>query len=747
MKECPACHRCYRDDAERCASDGDTLVPSLAGEPTLDGRYQLERCLGRGGMGLVFKARHAYLNTSHAVKVVLPDLVGNDPSLLTRFRQEAMAVAAIRHPNVVAVTDFGIAGGAMPFLVMELITGSSLRDILAAEGRLEPARALEMMSAVGAGVAAAHERGILHRDLKPLNIMLREGVPVAEAVKVLDFGLAKIKSGEMPQSFVQAQTTGPMGSPYYMAPEQWSDAEPDYHTDIYSLGVILYQMLAGDVPFKGSSAPSIMNKHLTQEPPALITLGVEVGPALEAVVRRALAKDPSERPASAGEFIDELRDAVAYETLGRTHLGAGEAAARATGLWPVDAASGGPVNGSAVARSDGTSEARLRSEEVATRMLPPAESLPRVEVGPRDGDPTAAPSVAEQSGPRPESVTGGPESTGAQSTIEQQPEGSESPASAPTAAPAGRAHVSGGLLRARVYVIAAAMILPSLGGLVAYTSSRGPAAPAQKGVAERAKTEDPPRPTPEPRTRRDMVEIPGGEFSMGRNDVSVETASPYDLNQWPAHRVRVESFFIDRTEVSGAEYAEFVRESNYQAPEGWVGGAPPPGQEKWPVRNVSRHDAEHFAQWRSRRDGVQYRLPTEAEWEYAARARGKYRLYPWGDRWVDGGANVESESPGDAGSRRGGADDSAPADMIGNVWEWTSTVVSVYPGNRYVGIPPGQKNDVVVRGGSYQSKAVGGDAITATRRQWVPPTTKQPYIGFRLVHDGTHATAGGPPQD
>ena len=726
MKECPACHRCYRDDSERCASDGDTLVSSLAGEPTLDGRYQLERCLGRGGMGLVFKARHAYLNTSHAVKVVLPDLVGNDPSLLTRFRQEAMAVAAIRHPNVVAVTDFGIAGGAMPFLVMELITGRSLRDILAAEGRLEPERALEIMSAVGAGVAAAHERGILHRDLKPLNIMLRDGVPVAEAVKVLDFGLAKIKSGEMPQSFVQAQTTGPMGSPYYMAPEQWSDAEPDYHTDIYSLGVILYQMLAGDVPFKGSSAPSIMNKHLTQEPPAFITSGVEVGPALEAVVRRALAKDPARRPASAGEFIDELRDAVAYETLGRTHLGAGEAAAPATGRWRAAAAQGVPVNGSVNARSEGTLESRQRSEEEATRMLPPAESLPRVEVA------------------RPE---GGPESTGALSKVEQQPEGSESPAPAPPAAPARRTPASGRLRRARVYIIAAAIILLSLGGLVAYTSSRGPAASTPKVVAEQSKAEEQPRPTPEPRARQEMIEVAGGEFMMGRNDVSVETASPYDLNQWPAHRVRVESFFIDRTEVSGAEYAEFVRESNYQAPEGWVGGAPPPGQEKWPVRNVSQHDAEHFAQWRSRRDGVQYRLPTEAEWEYAARAGGRYRLYPWGDRWVDGGANVESESPGDAGSRRSGADDSVPADMIGNVWEWTSTVVSLYPGNRYLAIPAGQKNDVVVRGGSYQSKAGGGEAITATRRQWVPPSTRQPHIGFRLVHDGTHAPAGGPPQD
>jgi formylglycine-generating enzyme required for sulfatase activity len=288
--------------------------------------------------------------------------------------------------------------------------------------------------------------------------------------------------------------------------------------------------------------------------------------------------------------------------------------------------------------------------------------------------------------------------------------------------------------------------LLSLGGLVAYTSSRGPAAPTQRVVSEQSKAEDPPRPTPEPRAKHDMIEVAGGEFMMGRNDVSVETASPYDLNQWPAHRVRVEGFSVDRTEVTNEEYAEFVRDTGYQSPEGWGGNTPPPGQEKWPVRNVSQHDAERFAQWRSRRDGVQYRLPTEAEWEFAARAGGKYKLYPWGDRWVDGGANVESESPGDAGSRRGGADDSVPADMIGNVWEWTSTVVSLYPGNRYLAIPPGQKNDIVVRGGSYQSKAGGGEAITAMRRQWVPPSTRQPHIGFRLVHDGTYAPAGGPPQ-
>src|SRR5918992_1478989 len=276
MKECPVCRRCFPDHVNHCPDDGDATTTSIAGEPTLDGRYQLERRLGKGGMGVVFQARHIFLKTSHAIKVILPDLVGNDPMLVTRFRQEALAAAAIRHQNIIAVTDFGVVRGTMPFLVMEFVNGKSLQDILAEEKIMSPARALEFISAIGSGVAAAHRQNIVHRDLKPLNIMAQTDRPVSEGLKILDFGLAKIKSGELLGSFIQAKTSGLMGSPFYMAPEQWSDEEPDARADIYSLGIILYQMLAGEVPFRGNSVPSIMNKHLTAQPPPLAEKGVEV---------------------------------------------------------------------------------------------------------------------------------------------------------------------------------------------------------------------------------------------------------------------------------------------------------------------------------------------------------------------------------------------------------------------------------------------------------------------------------------
>src|SRR5678816_2303199 len=310
MKECPTCRRCYPYETNHCPQDGDATAPSLLGDPTLDARYLLERRLGQGGMGVVFQARHIFLKTSHAIKVILPDLVGNDPMLTTRFRQEALAAAAIRHQNIIAVTDFGVVRGTMPFLVMEFVKGRSLHEILASEGAMPPQRAFEFISAIAAGVGAAHRQNIVHRDLKPLNIMVQEDIPVREGLKILDFGLAKIKSGELLGSFVQAQTSGLMGSPFYMAPEQWSDDEPDARADIYSLGVILYQMLSGEVPFKGSSIPSIMKKHLTLPPPTFHSMGIAVPPPLEAVVRHSLEKEVADRVDSIESFLKELSGAM-----------------------------------------------------------------------------------------------------------------------------------------------------------------------------------------------------------------------------------------------------------------------------------------------------------------------------------------------------------------------------------------------------------------------------------------------------
>src|SRR5260221_7470435 len=311
MKECQLCKNCFADEVATCPNDGMPTAHTISGEPVLEGKYQIECRLGQGGMGVVYKARHAYLKTQLAIKVILPDLVGNDPQLVTRFRQEALAAAAIRHQNVVSVTDYGVIDGTLPFLVMEYVEGESLHDLLAREKSLSPERAFELISAVCAGVGAAHHQGIVHRDLKPLNIMICNDKPnLSQAVRILDFGLAKIKSGELLGSFIQAQTTGLMGSPYYMAPEQWADDEPDSRSDIYSLGVMLFQILSGDVPFKGSSIPAIMKNHISDPPPSLASVGINVSPELEAAVMHTLQKEPGKRTSSVAELVEEMKNAV-----------------------------------------------------------------------------------------------------------------------------------------------------------------------------------------------------------------------------------------------------------------------------------------------------------------------------------------------------------------------------------------------------------------------------------------------------
>jgi serine/threonine-protein kinase len=227
----------------------------------------------------------------------------------------------------------------------------------------------------------------------------------------------------------------------------------------------------------------------------------------------------------------------------------------------------------------------------------------------------------------------------------------------------------------------------------------------------------------------EVVPIPGGTFKMGRSDIRLDSAEL--VNQYPAHPVTVAPFYMDKTEVTNAEYADFVRETKYAAPDSWADGAPPPGRERWPVTNVTKGDAEAFAAWRSKRDGVQYRLPTEEEWEFAARGGGMNLLYPWGAEWRDGLANVGGASPQPVGSFPQGASKDGVLDLIGNVWEWTSSKNSLYPGNDAATLVEGET--VITRGGSYSSKPGAAGGITATRRRATPPNTKHQSLGFRLV--------------
>lgn len=746
MRECQLCKHCYTDDVATCPNDGMPTAHTISGEPVLEGKYHLELRLGQGGMGVVYKARHAYLKTYHAIKIILPDLVGNDPQLVTRFRQEALAAAAIRHQNVVAVTDYGVIQGSIPFLVMEYVEGESLHDLLAREKRLSPELAFELISAICAGVGAAHHQGIVHRDLKPLNIMICKDKPsIAQAVKILDFGLAKIKSGELLGSFIQAQTTGLMGSPYYMAPEQWSDDDPDARSDIYSLGVMLFQMLAGDVPFKGSSIPAIMKKHISDQPPTFAEMGVEISPELESAIRHTLQKEPTNRTPNVEAMVEELKEAVYPPGIG-IHTTSG------TSALPVSSLNIRTSPPKAIVFVDNVPVGQSRDDGWLT--------LDGIQSGNHhlrishdgfedwlgdvicDGRPQKVEAALRargiQTGPGGAAIgtvsipPGGGATTGGfgkpyggddgDRTILQQV--NTGPGLFAESQPEKRSFFSPLVLALiGVVVLGGLGVVGLTGAYLLGVFGKGTTVANNTNTATPTPTE-----SPAPSVKTEMIAIPGGVFRMGRSDGRD--------NEKPEHDVTVQSFMMDKTEVTNAEYYEFVKQTGHKPlPAHWVNDKPIPGQELMPVRFVSIEDAKAFAEWRSKRDGVTYRLPTEEEWEYAARNGSKGNLYPWGDKYDAKCAVLDqpSQQPKAVGSQSC-PDDWGVVDLIGNVFEWTSSPAELYPGSTGSRKPSAEPR-FMVRGGGAFYKSTGPLAITTTFRQDVAANTSLPELGFRLVRN------------
>jgi eukaryotic-like serine/threonine-protein kinase len=315
MRLCPQCNTPYPDDHTKCIRDGTILVTlndakKTSVEPTMDtligsliGNYRLQKLLGTGGMGSVYLATHISVGKEVAIKII-KESESQSPTLVERFFREARSIAKIHHENVIELLDFGTTPEGRFYLVVELLTGKDLAELLNEQPILPIKRAIHITRQIANGLESAHQQKIVHRDLKPENVFLTSFRGDPDLVKILDFGIAK-DLNDLPLG--ERGMTDPgkfLGTPLYMAPEQ--GAEVDSRSDVYSLGLILYRMVTGELAFRSGNLADLIYKHLTQPVPSPCSLNPAISEGLEQVIIKALAKSKTERYSSMREFSQAL---------------------------------------------------------------------------------------------------------------------------------------------------------------------------------------------------------------------------------------------------------------------------------------------------------------------------------------------------------------------------------------------------------------------------------------------------------
>jgi serine/threonine-protein kinase len=339
VRYCPSCHSVFPNEFRTCPKDQSDLLTASELQPgmVLRGKYEILGKLGAGGMAAVYRARHLAFSEVRAIKVV-NNRLADDEEFLRRFRNEAVVARRLQHPNAVRVDDLDMTEDGRPFIVMEFVEGQNLREVIRQQGPLSLRRSVVIARQVAAALAAAHDLGIVHRDIKPDNILLA-GSGDTETAKVLDFGIAKMRESALGDSGAVATRTGMVvGTPQYISPEQAMGrrgSEIDGRADLYSLGVVLYEMVTGRLPFESDTAMGIILHHLQTPPPEPREVRPDLGipDALSGVLMQALQKDPGRRFASATAMATALQGVLALPLPERP--GSADAASGGTGRPPT----------------------------------------------------------------------------------------------------------------------------------------------------------------------------------------------------------------------------------------------------------------------------------------------------------------------------------------------------------------------------------------------------------------------------
>ncbi len=614
------------------------------------GRYQILERLGEGGMATVYKAYDSRLDREVAIKVIRRDAFPADQidMLLKRFERESKSLAKLSHPNIVGVLDYGEHEGS-PYLVMEYLSGGTLKDKL---GKPLPWReAIQLILPIAHALEYVHDHNIINRDVKPSNVLMTEkGQPM-----LTDFGLVKIFGDEAKDSTNLTSSGSGLGTPDYMAPEQWT-GEPTSQSDLYSLGVVLYEMITGYRPYIAETPAGVLLKQATEHLPLPKRYIPDLPQNIEAVLLKVLAKQPKDRYPNMHTFIEELQNLLAGKEVLATLTKTETLREQMTGKIP---------------RQPTTPSSQTGQSK---RMIPLLAGIGVLCLIAAFGGYLFVSKSGIFTAPAP-TTTVLPSATITDIPPTKQAEATITPTE---------------------------VVLP--------TATTYPAEiKDQKNVT--------------------MVYIPQGEFTMG-------TDATGDVGSRPAHPVSLDGFYIDKYEVANAAYDACVYAVECRRPI-QVGSATRQTYfnnevfANHPVLYVDWKMATAYCEWRGAR------LPTEAEWEKAARGMEDERIYPWGDTELDCSFANFHGCTGDTtpvNQYETGQSVYGVYGMSGNVWEWTSTLSDLYPYDASDGREdPEKRGERIARGGSWHAFGGNGENIRVDTRLQLDPGYAGLYVGIRCA--------------